>query len=190
MATMDKASPRDRLLDAAVELTYREGVNIGVDALCRAAGVSKRSMYQLFDSKEEMLAAGLKSRIEGYESRFRADPEQASTPRERILYVFRQLTESADEPGYCGCPYLAALVELKDPEHPAHVVSREAKDRLKSTFRELAELGGAHDPDLLARQLTLVFDGASARSGAGVETLADGLALTMATTLLDAAGVA
>ncbi|MEV7289349.1 TetR/AcrR family transcriptional regulator [Streptomyces sp. NPDC093252] len=184
--TTPKASPRDRLLDAAAELSYREGVSIGVEALCRAAGVSKRSMYQLFSSKEEMLAAGLERRNESYEARFRAG---SGTPRERVLHVFACLAESAADPAYLGCPYLAALVELKDPAHPAHRVAREAKDRLRSVFRTLAEEGGAHDPGLLARQLTLVFDGASARAGAGVETLDDGLATTMATTLMDAAGM-
>ncbi|MEU4745364.1 helix-turn-helix domain-containing protein, partial [Actinosynnema sp. NPDC023658] len=48
-------TPRDRLLDAAGELFYREGVGVGVDALCKAAGVSKRSMYLLFDSKDELI---------------------------------------------------------------------------------------------------------------------------------------
>ncbi|MFD6751779.1 TetR/AcrR family transcriptional regulator, partial [Streptomyces anthocyanicus] len=53
------STTRDRLLDAAAGLFYREGVGIGVEALCREAGVSKRSMYQLFGSKDEVLAASL-----------------------------------------------------------------------------------------------------------------------------------
>lgn len=57
-----KASPRERLLDAAAELFEREGVGVGTDALCRAAGVSKRSMYQLFDSKDAIIAAALERR--------------------------------------------------------------------------------------------------------------------------------
>ena len=57
-----KASPRERLLEAAASLTYRSGVGIGIDALCKAAGVSKRSMYQLFESKDELLAASLERR--------------------------------------------------------------------------------------------------------------------------------
>lgn len=189
MATTDRATPRDRLLDAAAELSYRDGVSIGVEALCRAAGVSKRSMYQLFDSKDEMLAASLERRPPGYEAGLSPGPGEAATPRERILYVFERLARASAEPGYHGCPYLAALVELKDPAHAASRVARDAKERLKEAFRAQAELGGARDPGLLARQLMLVFDGASARSGAGVETLDDGLATATATTLLDAAGV-
>ncbi|MFG2357186.1 TetR/AcrR family transcriptional regulator [Streptomyces sp. NPDC048521] len=189
MASTDKASPRDRLLDAAARLSYRDGVSIGVEALCREAGVSKRSMYQLFDSKDEMLAASLQRRIPVYEARFTHPDPQAASPRERILYVFEQLEKGSVDPGYHGCPYLAVLVELKDPGHPANAVARGVKEDLAQTFRTQAERGGARDPELLARQLLLVFDGASARAGAAVERLDDKLATVTATALLDAAGV-
>ncbi|MEU1408139.1 TetR/AcrR family transcriptional regulator [Streptomyces sp. NPDC005728] len=189
MATTDKTSPRDRLLDAAGQLFYRDGVSIGVEALCRAAGVSKRSMYQLFDSKDEMLAASLERRIPRYAALLApADPE-AGTPRERILHVFEQVERASTDPDYRGCPYLAVLVELKNPEHPASVVARAAKEQLERDFRTEAERGGARTPELLARQLMLVFDGASARAGARVERLDDGLATATVTALLDAAGV-
>ncbi|MET8766996.1 TetR/AcrR family transcriptional regulator [Streptomyces sp. NPDC004658] len=189
MTTAEKASPRDRLLDAAARLSYRDGVSIGIEALCREAGVSKRSMYQLFDSKDEMLAASLERRMPGYQARLTHPDPASATPRESILYVFEQLEKRSVEPGYHGCPYLAVLVEVKDPEHPASVVAREAKDVLLSTFRTAAERGGARDPELLARQLLLVFDGASARAGARVEHLDDGLTTTTVTALLDASGM-
>ncbi|MFE2068820.1 TetR/AcrR family transcriptional regulator [Streptomyces sp. NPDC059467] len=189
MATTDKASPRDRLLDAAAELFYRDGVSIGVEALCRSAGVSKRSMYQLFDSKDEVLAASLERRRPWYEAQLRSPDAEAATPRERIRYVFRRVEENAAAPGYCGCPYLAVLVELKDSEHPASVVARAAKELLRGYFEEQAGQGGAADPALLARQLMLIFDGASARAGARIERLDDGLVTATVTTLLDAAGM-
>ncbi|WP_406168150.1 TetR/AcrR family transcriptional regulator [Streptomyces sp. NBC_00996] len=189
MATTDKASPRDRLLDAAAELSYRDGVSIGIEALCRSAGVSKRSMYQLFAGKDDLLAASLERRIPRYVEELTPVPGEAVTPRERILGVFERLEKTAALPEFRGCPFLAVLVELKDPEHPASAVAGGAKQRLKEVFRVEAERGGARDPELLARQLMLVFDGASARAGARIETL-DGLATTTATVLLDAAGVA
>ncbi|MGW4563344.1 TetR/AcrR family transcriptional regulator [Streptomyces sp. NPDC004561] len=188
MATTDKASSRDRLLDAAARLSYQDGVSVGVEALCRAAGVSKRSMYQLFDSKDEMLAASLERRIPWYEAQL-AHPDPAAAPRERILYVFERLAKASVDADYHGCPYLAVLVELKDPGHPASEVARGVKERLARTFRTEAERGGARDPELLARQLLLVFDGASARAGARVERLDDGLATATVTALLDAAGM-
>ncbi|MFD5792009.1 TetR/AcrR family transcriptional regulator [Streptomyces diastatochromogenes] len=189
MATTDKASPRDRLLDAAAQLFYRDGVSIGVEALCRTAGVSKRSMYQLFDSKDEMLAASLERRLPWYEAQLRPADPAAGTPRERILHVFERVEKASTDPEYRGCPYLAVLVELKNPDHPASEVARRVKERLQETFRTQAERGGARDPELLARQLMLVFDGASARAGTRVERLDDGLATATVTALLDAAGV-
>ncbi|GAA4325030.1 TetR/AcrR family transcriptional regulator [Streptomyces venetus] len=190
MTTTDKASTRDRLLDAAAEIFYLEGVSVGVEALCRSAGVSKRSMYQLFASKGEVLAASLERVLPSYEALLAPDSqeEEAGPPRERILHVFERLERASAEPAYRGCPYLAALVELKDPGHPASVVARGAKEWLLGFFRARAEEGGARDAELLARQLMLVFDGASARAGAKVETL-DGLTTTTVTALLDAAGM-
>ncbi|MFH9657355.1 TetR/AcrR family transcriptional regulator [Streptomyces sp. NPDC017248] len=189
MATTDKASPRERLLDAAARLAYREGVSVGIEALCREAGVSKRSMYQLFDSKDAMLAASLERTAPWYDAELTHPDPGSATPRERVLYVFERLALAAQDAGYRGCPYLAALVELKDPEHPASLAARAVKDALAARFRAEAELGGARDPALLARQLVLVFDGASARAGAGMERLDDGLLTTTVTALLDAAGL-
>ena len=103
--------------------------------------------------------------------------------------MFRRVEANAAAPGYCGCPYLAVLVELKGSEHPASVVARAAKELLRGYFEEQAGQGGAADPALLARQLMLVFDGAGARAGARIEHLDDGLITATVTTLLDAAGM-
>ncbi|GHE06596.1 TetR/AcrR family transcriptional regulator [Streptomyces alanosinicus] len=189
MASTDKLSPRDRLLDAAARLSYRDGVSVGIEALCREAGVSKRSMYQFFDSKDAMLAASLEQRVPGYDAQLAHPDPRSASPRERVLHVFGRLERASVSADYHGCPYLAVLVELKNPEHPASIVARTVKERLAETFRAEAERGGARDPELLARQLVLVFDGASARAGAGVERLDDGLATKTVTALLDAAGM-
>ncbi|WP_053847557.1 TetR/AcrR family transcriptional regulator [Streptomyces sp. NRRL B-24085] len=188
MTTEAKPSPRERLLDAAATLTYRDGVNIGVEALCKAAGVSKRSMYQLFESKDELLAASLERRASGYVGTLLPPADDGRSPRARILHVFEQVESLSGAPEFHGCPYLAAQIELKDRNHPASRVAHRAKESLTAYFRAEAEKGGASDPGLLARQLSLVFDGASARAGIGADTLAGLVAPTVAA-LLDAAGV-
>ncbi|WP_020133934.1 TetR/AcrR family transcriptional regulator [Streptomyces sp. 351MFTsu5.1] len=188
MTTEVKPSPRERLLEAAATLTYQNGVSIGVEALCKAAGVSKRSMYQLFGSKDELLAESLKERAAGYVATLLPAPDDGRSPRERILDVFAQVEKQAATPGFYGCPYLAVQVELKDQGHPASRVAHQVKADLTAFFRAEAERGGASDPELLARQLSLVFDGASARAGIQADTLT-GLVTPTVTTLLDAAGV-
>lgn len=180
------ASTRDRLLDAAAQLFYDQGVHVGVDTLCKAAGVSKRSMYQLFNSKDELVAASLERIAPDYRTALLPADDDARGPRARILHVFQRLEVLEPVQGFRGCPYVAASVQLKSPEHPASQVARRQKDGLTSFFQHEAERGGAHDPTELARQLTLVFDGASARSVVQAHDL-DGLAVTTAATLLDAA---
>jgi hypothetical protein len=113
-------------------------------------------MYQLFASKDELLAASLKER--------------------------------AGAPDFQGCRYLVVQIELKDQGHPASRVAHRGKENLTGFFRAEAERGGASDPDLLARQLILVFGGASARAGIQADS-PTGLIVPTVTTLLDAAGM-
>ncbi|MFF1444619.1 TetR/AcrR family transcriptional regulator [Streptomyces sp. NPDC058295] len=188
MTTDAKSSPRERLLEAAATLTYRDGVAIGVDALCKAAGVSKRSMYQLFESKDELLAASLEERASAYVATLLPEADDNRSPHERIMHVFDQLASQAGAPDFQGCRYLAVQIELKDQSHPASRVARQVKANLTGFLRAEAEQGGASDPDLLARQLMLVFDGASARAGIKADTPTGLLEPTVAV-LLDAAGM-
>lgn len=184
---MTKAPTRERLLDAAAEFFYRDGVHIGIDALCKAAGVSKRSMYQLFDTKDEVMAASL-DRIAGdYEAKLLPPSDDGRSHYDRVLHVFERLDEVSAGDGYRGCPFVSTAFELKDPEHPASVVARRHKQGLTDFFRREAELGGVVDPDLLAIQLTMVFDGAGARVVVRAEPLR-GLATATATAVLTAAG--
>ncbi|MFI9562688.1 TetR/AcrR family transcriptional regulator [Streptomyces rishiriensis] len=183
-----KPSTRARLLEAAATLTYRDGVGIGVEALCKAAGVSKRSLYQLFESKDVLLAASLEERASAYVVALMPAADHGRSPRERILHVFGQMESQAGAPAFRGCPYLAVQVELKDRDHPASRVAHGVKSELTAFFRSEAEQGGADDPDPLARQLSLVFDGAGARAGIGADRLT-GLVAPTVTALLDAAGV-
>src|SRR5690348_1191827 len=157
MTTEAKQSPRERLLEAAATLTYRDGVGIGVEALCKAAGVSKRSMYQLFQSKDDLLAASLERRASAYVAALLPGAGHARSPRERILHVFEQVESQAGAPEFRGCQYLAVQIELKDQSHPASRVAHQVKEGLTGFFRAEAEKGGAGDPRLLARQLGLVF---------------------------------
>ncbi|PZF86142.1 TetR/AcrR family transcriptional regulator [Jiangella anatolica] len=188
MTTTAKQSPRDRLLEAAATLTYRDGVGIGVEALCKAAGVSKRSMYQLFESKDELLAASLEDQAAAYVAAVLPAADDDRSPRERIQQVFAAVELQAGAPEFRGCRYLAVQIELKDRSHPASQVAHRIKEGLTDFFRAEAERGGVSDPDLLARQLMLVFDGASARAGIGADDLTGLIAPTVAA-LLDAAGM-
>ncbi|MDX6258387.1 MAG: hypothetical protein QOH84_75 [Kribbellaceae bacterium] len=183
-----QATPRERLLDAAGELFYRDGVNIGVDALCKAAGVSKKSMYQLFRSKDELIAESLASVGPSYQRALEPDLGEAATPRERILTVFEKQDLLTAKGEFFGCPFVSTAFELKNPEHPGSVVARHFKQRLTDFFLGELVAAGADDPEGMAIQLTMAFDGASARAVVRAQALG-GLGIRMAEAMLDAAGV-
>ncbi|MFJ9033060.1 TetR/AcrR family transcriptional regulator [Streptomyces sp. NPDC102274] len=182
-------SQRERLLNAAVDLFYRHGVDVAASALCKSAGISKKSMYQLFDSKDALLAAALERRVLADAAFLLPPPDFSPSPRARLLHVFRQLEKFAQSPDYKGCAYLAPQVELKDPAHPTSLVAARIKrQHLENFFRTEAERGNATDPDFLTRQLAALYDGASTRAGIGADDL-QGLAVTTADTLIQAAGI-
>ncbi|MFF4595992.1 TetR/AcrR family transcriptional regulator [Amycolatopsis sp. NPDC001319] len=184
-----RESQRERLLRAAIELFYRDGVAVGANALCRRAGISKKSMYELFDSKDTLLEAALQRRIGDDAAFLLPPPGFSSSPRARLLHVFEQLEAFATSPDYRGCAYLATQLELKDPDHPASITAARLKtEHLEGFFRAEAERGNATDPGFLTRQLAVLYDGASSRAGVGADDLR-GLAVATARTLLDAAGV-
>lgn len=177
-----------RLLDAAARLFYEEGVNVGITALCEAAGVSKRSMYQHFESKDEVVAASLARSVPGWLARLLPDPAVPLAPRARILQVFATVEEVAADPAFRGCPYVSIASEIKSAVHPARAVAKDFHDRLTSFFREALVEAGAADPVLVAQQLTAVHDGVFAGTVVQERPLT-GLANSMAVVLLDAAGV-
>jgi AcrR family transcriptional regulator len=155
-----KAGARDRLIAAAERLFYTEGIRtVGVDRLCAEAEVSKRSLYQHFTGKDEVVTAMLQAKAAELGSQL---VTEGLSPRERIVNVFAQADQVAEAPGSCGCPFVSAATELKDRDHPAVQVARAQKDALTEYFAAALRDAGVRDADLLALQLTLLFDGASA----------------------------
>jgi AcrR family transcriptional regulator len=180
-------SSRERLLNAAADLFYREGVAVGVERICQAAGVSKRSMYQLFDSKDAMIAESLR-RAGARTTTAYLTIDDDLAPRDRILTVFRRLEEAAARAGYHGCPFVSTAVELKDHEHEAVVVAADFKGRLTAFFADNARLAGVSDAAEMAEELTVVFDGCAVRAVMRAAPI-DGLATRTASAVLDSYGL-
>lgn len=175
---------RERILDAARQLFRDQGINsTGVDEISAVASVSKRTVYQHFGSKDELIAENLR----------RFDPgtmpevfdREGLTPRERLLAVFDMPAKSAQETPHL-CPFIAAAVEISDPEHPARVLAHDYKTSVAVRLTKAAREAGAADPKLLGEQLALLLDGAATRSRAlGVD--ASSTARGIAATLVDSA---
>ena len=153
--------PRQRLLDAAADLFYRQGIGaVGVDLVSKAAGVSKRTLYQQFGSKDQLVAQSLDAKGAAVLDMYLPVGGDELPPREQILAVFDGLAGWAASDDFRGCPFINTATELPDPGHPARQVARGYKLGLRGYFASQAERGGADDPQRLAEQLIIVFDGA------------------------------
>ncbi|BAT58977.1 HTH-type transcriptional regulator YjdC [Variibacter gotjawalensis] len=159
--TQAEAKPRDtrdRILRAADELFYGHGINsVGVDAIAAAAGVTKRTLYHHFDSKDALVAAY----VGAHTANFRIHADRSA--REQILRAFEKLAQRLQDDGFRGCAFINAAAELSDRKHPAVAVATNAKDAREAWFRDLAKLGRASRPELLAKQLAILFDGTIAQ---------------------------
>jgi AcrR family transcriptional regulator len=158
--TEPRTSARERLLAAADELFYAEGIQtVGIDRIIERAGVAKASLYNHFGSKEELVAAYLASRHERTTSRLTETIESVDDPRQKILAVFDSQAQQYEQPDFNGCAFMSASAEA-----PSHGLVAQAADQFRDSIRvmftDLAEKAGAPDPVSLGRQLHLVYDGA------------------------------
>jgi AcrR family transcriptional regulator len=158
--TEHRASARERLLGAANELFYAEGVQtVGIDRIIERAGVAKASLYNLFGSKEELVAAYLASRHDSTTSRLTEEIGKFDDPRRKILAVFDVQAQQYEQPDFNGCAFMAASTEA-----PTGGLVERAADQfrawIRSMFADLAEQAGAADPVGLGRQLHFIYDGA------------------------------
>ena len=187
IATVEGSSPRERLLAAASELFYERGVHtVGIDTIIDRAGVAKASLYNTFGSKEGLVRAYLEARHEARRARLTAEIERHKDPKERLLAVFDVLATTVAQPTFRGCAFANAVAE-SELDSAAADVTRNVRRWLLDTIVELTTALGVDDPDGLARQLTLLYDGALAQSRLDPTPAAAKAAKAAATELVDAA---
>ena len=159
-----RRSPRERLLEAAGELFYAEGVqSVGIDRVIERAGVAKASLYSTFGSKEELVRAYLDERHARVVARLRAavDAVDPADPVARILAVFDAQAEIFRGPHFHGCAFTAAAAEAPR-DGRINEAARAYRREIRELFTELATEAGAPDPPLLGSQLQLLYDGGAA----------------------------
>lgn len=183
----ERPGPRERLLTAARELTYRQGVHVGVDAILETAGVARRSLYQHFGGKDGLIVEVLRADLSA--ARYRQVMDAAGAdPRRRLLAVFDELDAVTQQPGFRGCRYTAAELALPDPQHPAHGEIRGYKEELCAIFAaELAETGRP-DPEFAADQFLVLIDGVLAHAVTRPEARPALAAKALAELMLSSAG--
>jgi len=156
-----EGSPRERLLAAADELFYSEGVHVvGIDRIVERAGVAKASLYNIFGSKDGLVRAYLEEHFRDRQRRVARILAAHDSPRDRILGVFAEMDAALAAREFRGCRFILASAEAH-PGDASDAVADEYRAWLRSVFTDQAEAAGARDPETTARQLTLLYDGAA-----------------------------
>jgi len=182
-------TPRQRLIDAAAGLFYSHGIGaVGVDLVSKAAGVSKRTLYREFGSKDRLIAESLDASGDAIVALYIRPEDSDAPPRQQILAVFGRLSDWMASDTFRGCPFINTATELADAGHPARRVASSYKRRLHGYFARQAGRAKASDPERLADQLIALFDGAIVQTVMGAP-LQPATLQAAAGALLDAQGV-
>ncbi|GHH15804.1 TetR/AcrR family transcriptional regulator [Streptomyces lanatus] len=159
-----------RVLEAAERLFYERGIHaVGVDLIAAEAGVTKKTLYDRFGSKERIVVEYLTARDERWRA-FLAPylDAEGMTPRERVLAVFDASRAWSAEHGSKGCSMVNAHAEISDPAHPAFPVIAGQKEWMLALFTRLAGAVALDDADRLGRTLLLLHEGALVAHGLNI----------------------
>jgi AcrR family transcriptional regulator len=177
------AEMQERILQTTDRLFYEQGIRaVGVDTVAAEVGISKRTLYNYYPSKDELIAAYLSRRFRPMEL---TDQPAAG----QILGNFDRLERAFSSDRFRGCPFVNAVAELKEPAHAANAIALAFKDARRAWFRALLSRLDVADPDGLAMQLMLLVDGAIAAVIVRGDPKVARAARSAAATLLSAAGV-
>jgi len=159
---MPALSKRDMIVSVALKLFYRNGFNAtGVERIIKEAGVSKKTLYNHFRSKDELVLATLRKRDELFRNNIMRETERlSSAPRERLLAIFDAHHQWFQEKEFSGCMFINASAEFSSHDDPCHMISAEHKRLVRDYICGQAEQAGVKDPDTLAKQLNLLLEGA------------------------------
>lgn len=160
--TKNSVSKRDQLLDAAIGLFCTRGFHAtGIDRILEESGVAKMTLYNHFDSKDELILAALRRYDErGRRAFMKAVEKSAPDARGRLLAFFDIVENWVQDESFLGCPFVNAAAEFHQTEHPAHRVAAEHKRLLTAYLETQAAAAGAENPESLSRQLMLLYEGA------------------------------
>jgi AcrR family transcriptional regulator len=183
----ERGSARARLLAAANDLFYEEGVHtVGIDRVIERAGVAKASLYNAFGSKEELIREYLAIRHDARVERMTRGLARYDNPREKLLGVFDVLGEITSQPSFRGCAFVNARSETASSDRVAQICDT-SRAWTRTLFTDLAREAGVAEPERLAAQLHLLYDGATVAAHMDRDLTSAASARAAAAVLLDAA---
>ncbi|NKB23025.1 MAG: TetR family transcriptional regulator [Kiritimatiellae bacterium] len=160
---MPALSKREQIVTEALKLFYRNGFHAtGIDRIISEAKVSKKTLYNHFRSKDELVLATLRKRDELFRNYIMRETELRSrTPRERLLAIFDVIEAWFQESSFSGCMFINASAEFSESDHPCHILCAEHKRLVREYLRDLAVQAEAQAPEELSKQLNLLIEGAT-----------------------------
>jgi AcrR family transcriptional regulator len=179
----------ERVLDVAGKLFYANGIHaVGVELIAGQAGVTKKTLYDRFGSKDALVAYYLRRRDERWRQHVIAVVERnrRTPPAKKLLRVFDALESWMSKENYRGCGFVNANAELPDGSHPGRRAIGADKVWLLGYLRELAECAGLDNPRRLAYSLLILLEGATVTASLGVVPGAVGNAKQVAKALIAA----
>jgi AcrR family transcriptional regulator len=180
----------ERILDVAGRLFYANGIHaVGVELIAGQAGVTKKTLYDRFGSKDALVTGYLRRRHERWSRHVLAVVERnpRTPPAKQLLLVFDALEGWMATENYRGCGFINAQAELPDGDHPGRRVIGEDEVWLLGYLRELAERANVRNPRRLAYSLLILLEGATVTASLGVVPSAIGNAKQVAKVLIDTA---
>jgi len=182
-SSMQKPSMKDRILETADRLFYLQGIRaIGVDTIAAEIGISKRTLYNHFPSKDALISAYLARR-------FVAPRPSEKSALEQILGTFDSLERRFAGKDFRGCPFVNAVAELGSEDRSVRKIAIAFKESRRLWFRDLLVQLGVPDAEGLATQLALLVDGSIAQDLVRNDPAMARAAKQAATVLLANAGV-
>lgn len=180
---------RERILETACELFYREGIqNVGIDRIIAESGVAKMSLYNHFKSKDALIEAFLRQRDQQWRDWFVTRVEERSAdPKQRLLILFDVLQEWFESPSFRGCAFINATVELANPHHPGCQAALDHQLAVYQYIFDLVKAEGLEPAEPVARQVLLLVQGAIVIAMMQDRSQAAAEAKRAALTLLDSA---
>jgi AcrR family transcriptional regulator len=161
MNQTQELSARDRILETAIRLFYRDGFRaVGIDTIIAEAGVAKMSLYRHFPSKDDLIVAYLEESNRRYWEWLDAEIAGIQDPSERLVGMLRAIEKLATSPECLGCTFQGTAAEFPDRDHPGHQVALSHKNTVRERLIAVASEAGLKDPDALGDQLLLLTDGA------------------------------
>jgi AcrR family transcriptional regulator len=157
-----KMPPRERILAAARELFYSQGIRaVSVDAIAEAADTNKMTLYRHFESKDELVAEYLREVAKDYLAQWNAVANaHAGNPESQLKAWIEHVAAVHNTDDDRGCPFANAAVELPEKDHPARAVIENAKQMYRQKLAELCREAHYRDPDTMADEIVLLFEGA------------------------------